>query len=105
MAPDADSVVALDSSAKMISALNEKGLDNVDTIAGILSEKLIYENSRLHLKFDLVVASSVCAFLPEYENTLLLLKSLLKTNAILVQWDWLKSDQDTTIGFIRKSIN
>ena len=105
MALDADRVVALDSSAKMISVLNDKGLENVETIAEILSEKLIYGNSFLYPKFDLVVASSVCAFLPEYENTLLLLKSLLKTNVILVQWDWLKSDQDSTVGFTRESIN
>ncbi|MCH8334286.1 MAG: class I SAM-dependent methyltransferase [Proteobacteria bacterium] len=38
-------------------------------------------------KFDLVVASSVCSFLPDYNSTLRDLSSALKPGGLFVQWE------------------
>jgi len=50
------------------------------------------------------VASSVCAFLPDYDGALRLLKTLLKPKGVFVQWDWLKSDEDTGFGLTEEMI-
>ena len=55
-------------------------------------------------QFDLIVASSVCAFLPDYEGTLQLLKTLLKPNSLFIQWDWLKTEGDSDFGFTEEII-
>jgi len=104
MSPIVSRVLAIDSSEKMISVLENKQLKNVETLAVELSKESIRANDLLHSKFDLIVASSVCAFLPDYESTLLLLKGLLKPNGIFVQWDWLKSNENSTTGFTKEMI-
>ncbi len=104
LSDDAGEIVALDGSSKMIEKLNRKGLPNVFPIAGFLSESLIQNNTLLHQKFDLLIASSVCAFLPDYEATLPLLKSLLVPNGIYVQWDWLASDESSENGFTERRV-
>ena len=104
MASIAHRVLALDSSAKMISVLKNKQLPNVDTLSVELSEETIKTNDLLHSKFDLIVASSVCAFLPDYEGTLQLLKTLLKPNGLFIQWDWLKTEGDSDFGFTEEII-
>ena len=68
MSPHASSIVALDSSNKMIAILNNKNLPNVTTVAEELSAELINKNASLNNRFDLIVASSVFAFLPDYES-------------------------------------
>eukprot|EP00055_Hartaetosiga_balthica_P012214 m.58642 g.58642 ORF g.58642 m.58642 type:complete len:226 (+) comp7873_c0_seq2:79-756(+) len=83
-------VVALDSSQKMIDILNGKRLESVTTIASELSQTLIEKNDCLQAKFDVIIASSVMAFVPNYTETLSLLKGLLKEGGHLVHWDWLK---------------
>mgnify|MGYP000282293096 CR=1 FL=1 len=93
LSPIANHVVALDSSQKMIDVLNDKNLINVSTLSDFLSKESIAANQILHDKFDLIVASSVCSFLPNYEDTLMLLKSLLTKNGIFVQWDWLAQEE------------
>lgn len=92
-------IVALDSSKKMISVLNDKSLPNVSTLAIPLTKETIIENHLLHDYFDLIVASSVCGFLEDYENTLKLVKKLLSNGGIFVQWDWLSSDNKSDFGF------
>lgn len=104
MASTANRIVALDSSPKMISVLKNKQLPNVDTLSVELSAETIKTNDLLHSKFDLIVASSVCAFLPDYESTLQLLKTLLKPNGLFIQWDWLKTDDDSDFGFTEEII-
>jgi predicted TPR repeat methyltransferase len=101
----ANKIVALDSSSKMISILNNKKLINVTTISEPLSENTIKENSSLHNKFDLIVASSVFSFLPEYESILVLLKSLLVPDGMLIQWDWLSPKEDSEFGFSEERIS
>ena len=104
MAPIANRILALDSSTKMISVLKNKQLSNVDALSVELSEETIKANELLHTNFDLIVASSVCAFLPDYESTLQLLKTLLKPNGLFVQWDWLKTEGDSDFGFTEEII-
>lgn len=87
-------IVALDGSSEMIKLLANKNLSNVSTIPGFLSQDMIESHTCLSKKFDLIVASSVCGFLPDYEMTLILLKSLLRNGGMFVQWDWL-SDSDS----------
>ncbi|GAA3935366.1 class I SAM-dependent methyltransferase [Litoribacillus peritrichatus] len=96
MAPLVDQIVALDPSPKMISALDAKQLPCVETLAAELTEELITSSSVFETPFDLVVASSVCSFLPDYEQTLLLLKRLLSDKGIFIQWDWLDLDGSGT---------
>ena len=97
LAPASNRIVALDSSAKMIAVLNNKKLPNVSTLALPLSTEVVITHE-LHLKFDLVVASSVCGFLPDYETTLKVIKSLLSDKGTFVQWDWLASTEDADFG-------
>ena len=98
LSPHANHITALDSSTKMISVLNDKKLPNVTTIAKPLSGNVITENEPLQVKFDLITASSVCGFLPEYEATLSLLKTLLVPGGNFVQWDWLSPENDSDFG-------
>ena len=104
MAATASRVLALDASQKMIAVLSNKQLPNVDVLSAELTEEIIKENNLFHSKFDLIVASSVCAFLPDYERSLKLLKSLLIPNGMFVQWDWLKSNDDVDFGITEEAI-
>ncbi|PLA73582.1 SAM-dependent methyltransferase [Hydrogenovibrio sp. SC-1] len=100
----ASSVVAMDSSEKMISILTDKRLNHVHTINAELSQELIELNDVLKNDLDLIVASSVLAFVPDYQETLKLLKQLLKKDGLLVQWDWLKESEEPGIGFSKELI-
>lgn len=104
MARSAKRVVGLDSSGKMIAVLEGKRLSNVQAIATELSEETLDSTPHLDATFDLIVASSVCAFLPDYEGTLKLLKTLLKPGGILVQWDWLDSGDGSGFGFTEDAV-
>ena len=61
--------------------------------------------SELHANFDLIVASSVCAFLPNYVNTLGLLHSLLVLGGYFVQWDWLSTDENSDLGMSVETVS
>jgi len=98
-------VVAIDPSTKMIEQLKNKKLINVVTIADYLSNKSIEEHQSLNTKFDLIIASSVCAFLPDYQSTLNLLKNLLKDEGVFVQWDWLSEDESASMGLTKNTVN
>jgi len=104
ISPHASKVVALDSSSKMISVLINKNLPNVTTVPEQLSEDSINKNASLQNRFDLIVASSVFGFLPDYESTLTLLKSLLVPDGILIQWDWLSPSKDADFGLSEEKI-
>ena len=104
MAVTADRIVAVDPSEKMISVLENKQLSNVDTLVAVLSDETIKTYDLFKSKYDLIVASSVCSFLPDYEGTIRLLKTLLKPNGVFIQWDWLKSDEDNDSGFNKERI-
>lgn len=104
MAKKAKQIVAIDTSEKMIEVLANKNLKNVVTINDELSKDTIEKHTVFSNKFDLVVASSVCAFLPNYKEVLKLIKSLLKPEALFFQWDWLKHKEDEGIGFTEQTI-
>lgn len=104
LSPRVKRIVALDVSSKMIERLKEKRLSNVSTIAGFLTHDLINSHPDLSNKFDLIVASSVCSFLPDYEMTLQLLKPLLKSGGVFIQWDWLSTDDTVKIGLSEDSV-
>ena len=104
LSPMAKTVVSLDTSQKMIEILAAKKLPNVKPICGTLSELLTLENTLYQTRFKLVVASSVCAFVPDYEETLLQIKSLLKQDGMFVQWDWFSSGGSSGPGFTEKQM-
>ena len=104
MAREAKEIVALDSSEKMIEVLVAKNLKNVKSIASELSKESIQKYPVLNKKFDLIVASSVCAFVPNLTEVLSIIKSLLKPGGIFVQWDWLKTEQEADFGFTEDMI-
>lgn len=104
MSPSAESIVAIDPSSEMIKRLDKKALNNVTSICDYLSSELVQNFPELENKFDLIVASSVCGFLPDYEMTLSLLKSLLKKDGLFVQWDWLSEDDSSGMGLSEKRV-
>lgn len=104
LSPIANQIVALDSSQKMIDVLNDKTLINVSTLSTFLSKESIDANQILHGRFDLIVASSVCSFLTNYEDTLILLKSLLTKNGVFVQWDWLAKEEGVGPGLTENKV-
>ena len=97
-------IVAIDPSSEMIKYLDKKSLNNVTTIANFLTEALIKQDEKFDDKFDLIIASSVCAFLPAYEETVILLKSLLKEQGKLIQWDWLAQDESAAMGLTKTRV-
>ena len=104
LSPAANHIVAMDTSSKMLAVLTGKNLPNVTTITEPLSAKLIAENQSLNRGFDVIVASSVCGFLSDYEATLCLLKSVLNPSGTFVQWDWLSQDEKSDFGLSEESV-
>ena len=104
MSPTVKSIVAIDPSSEMIKHLDKKALNNVSSISDYLSKELVQNLPELENKFDLIVASSVCGFLPDYEATLSLLKSLIKEGGVFVQWDWLTNDDSSDMGLSEKRV-
>ena len=104
LSPIASHIVSLDSSQKMIDVLNDKNLLNVSTLSTFLSKESIDANQTFHEKFDLIVASSVCSFLPNYEDTLILLKSLLTKSGVFIQWDWLAQEEGASSGLTNNRV-
>ncbi|WP_371189007.1 class I SAM-dependent methyltransferase [Thalassotalea maritima] len=100
----ASAVVAIDPSKKMISVLSDKHLKNVQVINGELTQDLISNDDVLRDGFDVIVASSALAFVSDYQETLNLLKQLLRKGGFLVQWDWLKENDELGIGFSKEQI-
>lgn len=93
LAPLCGHIVAVDISAAMIDVLQSKVINkrigNITPLVTAIDTAAINENRELSEKFDVVVASSVCGFLPDYNLTLRDLSSTLKPGGLFVQWDWL----------------
>ena len=98
MASSANNIVAIDSSIKMIAVLKSKKLSNVISISEPLTSKVIKRNLAFVKKFNVIVASSVFSFLPDYEATQIRLKSLLACGGVLIQWDWLSVENNSGVG-------
>jgi predicted TPR repeat methyltransferase len=99
MSPVVKSAVALDNSEKMTAMVRKKHLPNVAALTGALTKDFIASHTLLQQGFDLVVASSVCAFLDNYSETLQLLKAVLNLKGLFIQWDWMKSGNEPGFGF------
>ena len=97
LSPLAKDIVALDSSEAMIEQLDMKELDNVEPVVDYLSRGLVAMHPAFRNQFDLVVASSVCSFLPNYSDIVDIVYSLLNKGNHFVHWDWL-SEKDEEGG-------
>jgi len=104
MSPLASSIVAIDTSTKMIAALQAKKIPNVISLHEPLTSELIRNNSAFINKFNIIIASSVFSFLPNYDSILQLLKSLLASDGLLIQWDWLSPDNNPKFGLSEATI-
>lgn len=93
LAPRCGQIVSVDTSARMVEVLRKKILDagtkNVTALQTGVNRDSIGEFPQLAGKFDLIVASSVCAFLADYEATLGDLCFVTNPGGFFVQWDWL----------------
>ncbi|CZF85349.1 class I SAM-dependent DNA methyltransferase [Grimontia marina] len=103
LSPEVASVTAIDPASRMIAVLDGKALSNVVTIVGIVDEAFVRGCRQAKKRFDVIVASSSLAFVPDYPETIALLTMLLSDKGVLVQWDWEKSS-DSGVGFSANEI-
>ncbi|MEL6343096.1 MAG: class I SAM-dependent methyltransferase [Myxococcota bacterium] len=97
MADDASSIVGFDISLAMRAVLDAKGIPNVTTASGDLAA--------LDVTVDLITCSSVCAFVPDYPETIRQLTAKLAPGGLLVQWDWEQNPSDEApMGLRREDI-
>ncbi len=79
-------------SAKMIDVLRHKiqdlQLNNITPLVATVDEKSIRANAEQLANFGLVVASSICSFLPDYPAMLREIATTMLPGGIFVQWDW-----------------
>jgi 2-polyprenyl-3-methyl-5-hydroxy-6-metoxy-1,4-benzoquinol methylase len=109
LAVHSDTVVAIDSSEKMIATLARKvatlKLDNVHPLCMMLDSESLASSPLLSEPFDLVVCSSVCAFVDDYPATVALLAQRLRPSGLFVQWDWeANEDDEDPFGLTRDAI-
>ncbi|WP_299664626.1 methyltransferase domain-containing protein [uncultured Ruegeria sp.] len=88
IAPHVEEVVAVDTSENMIAVLQAKNLPNVRAVHGDMLAGNVQEVETGFSGFDLICASSVCAFLPDYTGAVAQLAGLLNKGGHFVQWDW-----------------
>ena len=92
LAEQCGEIVAIDSSPKMVEVLDKKierlGATNIVASDVTVNAETIRDHPLFSSKFDLIVASSVCSFLPDYESTLRDLSLLMNLDGWFVQWDW-----------------
>ena len=101
-APLCRQVVAIDPSAAMIDVLKAKiagrGFENITALPITVDADSAVAEPALAEPFDLIVASSVCSFLPDYEATLQTLTTLLGPGGVFVQWDWASDMSESRIA-------
>ncbi len=93
IAPFVGEIVAVDTSAEMIGVLARKEISNVKAVCGSF-EDAAFRASMPASEFDLIVASSVCGFLVNYEDTLATLSQCLSPSGKFLQWDWLAAEAE-----------
>lgn len=94
LAPLVKEVVAVDTSPTMIEVLRRKEIGNVTAICAEIIDHSAHSSAPWASEFDLIVASSVCGFLPNYELAIRVLSKTLRAHGYFVQWDWLSSRDD-----------
>lgn len=103
ISPLVKEVIAVDTSEKMIEELKGKQISNVTAMCVDVNSSDVKQETVGLAEFDLIVASSVCSFLPDYETIVKVLSYLLVPKGYFVQWDWLSSD-DSDFGLTAKRI-
>ena len=106
LAPLAREVIAIDTSPAMIDVLQQKDIGNVSPICADINDPAVHSSAPWFGEFDLIVASSVCGFLPNYESTIGILSRALTTTGCFAQWDWLATGEDglgLTLGAVAKA--
>ncbi|MCA9577917.1 MAG: class I SAM-dependent methyltransferase [Myxococcales bacterium] len=88
MAPHVAEVIAVDASPAMVAVLSEKRIPNVRAGVASWTPATIDRDDLARGPFDLVVCSSVCAFLDDYPGTVAMLARRLAPGGVFVQWDW-----------------
>ncbi len=92
LAPVCAAVLAIDTSEQMIDRLRRKverlSLTNVRTTTQAVEQVVGNAPTLVADPFDLIVCSSVCAFLDDYPDTVNTLTQLLRPGGLFVQWDW-----------------
>eukprot|EP00923_Selenidium_pygospionis_P041700 GHVN01072371.1.p1 GENE.GHVN01072371.1~~GHVN01072371.1.p1 ORF type:complete len:246 (+),score=95.26 GHVN01072371.1:98-739(+) len=116
LSPNVKEVISVDISKGMIEALEKKieigksqsppTLTNVTSVCADITKEV---PSSLSTPFDLIVCSSVLAFVPDYQSTLTLLTSRLNPGGVLIHFDWELNLLDTNspwggIGFNRSQV-
>ena len=94
ISPYVEEVVAVDTSEKMIAVLTKKEIPNVTAIHADILDNHFQHEGNCFSDFDLVYASSVCSFLPNYVSAVDVLTRMLKKGGHFVQWDWQASGDD-----------
>ncbi|GLQ73984.1 class I SAM-dependent DNA methyltransferase [Vibrio penaeicida] len=98
LSPLAKEIVALDSSEKMIEQLDAKELLNVEPVVDELTRGLVAYHPAFRGQFDIVVASSVCGFLDDFEESAKIIHSLLNDGGLFIHWDWLVDSDSESYG-------
>ncbi|MGL4828464.1 MAG: class I SAM-dependent DNA methyltransferase, partial [Vibrio sp.] len=93
MSPLARDIVALDCSEAMIEELDRKELRNVEPVVDSLTRGLVAQHPAFRKQFDVVVASSVCAFLPNFQDAADIIFTLVDEGGYFVHFDWLSDDK------------
>lgn len=109
LAEHCDTLVAIDNSEEMIATLKRKvatlKLENVHPLLLTLDAQSVASSPLLSEAFDLIVCSSVCAFLDDYPAAVALLVQRLRPNGLFVQWDWeAKEGEEEPFGLTREAI-
>ncbi|WP_165313246.1 class I SAM-dependent DNA methyltransferase [Vibrio ziniensis] len=104
ISPLAKDIVALDGSEAMIEELDKKELKNVEPVVDHLTRGLVAQHPAFRKQFDLVVASSVCGFVSDFQEVAIIIHSLLEENGLFVHWDWLVDDSDPEYGLSQVDI-
>jgi predicted TPR repeat methyltransferase len=94
VAPYVFELIAVDTSEKMIAVVENRHIPNVVAVQGDILATDHRCEVDLQSGFDLIYASSVCGFLPDYEGAVLALARLLRSGGRFIQWDWRASDGD-----------
>ncbi len=88
LAPRVREVVAVDASPAMVAVLARKGFVNVRFGVAKWTPETIRNDELATGPFDLIVCSSVCAFLDDYPAAVAMLADRLAPDGYFVQWDW-----------------
>ncbi|CAE6934193.1 class I SAM-dependent methyltransferase [Vibrio sp. B1FLJ16] len=92
LSPIVKDIVALDASEEMIEELDKKELANVEPVVDTLSRGLVAQHPAFRGQFDLVVASSVLAFVDDVDSALDISRSLLNLGGFFVHFDFVSEE-------------